>query len=224
MLRLLRRRRHCPQEHLVLSRASRNHGIGLREDGAVTTPVAGSGPGHSGPDVLEETAQRRLYHFSDDGTIERFLPRPAPSDPGLPAGVRAVDAVHAPLYWFPRRCPRVYVWAESDEQQSVLATRFGSDAARILAIESSWIDDIRTAQIYVYEFDAAAFAPDDSPGHFVATTEVSVERRAALGDLIGLHARSDVELRITPRLGPLTDLVLEVGLPYRFMNLRGASR
>ena len=92
-----------------------------------------------------ERTPARLYHFSEDDSIRGFELRPAPSDPGGPLGVRAVDAVHAPLYWFPRRCPRLYVWAECPEQQDLLTDRFGTDAARIVAIESAWLDPVRTS-------------------------------------------------------------------------------
>lgn len=166
----------------------------------------------------------RRYHFSEDPTIARFVPRPAPSDPGRPPGVRVVDAAHAPLYWWPRRCPRVYVWADDADQQAVLTRRFGTDASRVVAFESSWLQQVRDARIHCYEFDADAFVPDDAPGHHVSLGPVEVVRSGPLGDLLSLHARSDVELRITPRLGAVTDQVLRSGLPYRFMNLRVAAR
>lgn len=171
-----------------------------------------------------ERTPARLYHFSEDDSIRGFELRPAPSDPGGPLGVRAVDAVHAPLYWFPRRCPRLYVWAECPEQQDLLTDRFGTDAARIVAIESAWLDPVRTSRIHCYEFAASVFRPDDAPGHFVATEPVQPVRHGPLGDLLALHARSDVEFRMTPRLGALADVVVEAGLPYRFVNLRVATR
>jgi hypothetical protein len=166
----------------------------------------------------------RLYHFSEDGSIERFTPRPAPSNPGGLPGIRVVDAVHAPSYWFPRRCPRVFVWADNADQQRSVNQVFGTDAARLCAVESSWLDQIREATVYCYEFDPGPFVSDDMPGHYVAPQEVPVVRRGVLGDVLALMASSDVELRITPRLGPLTDLVLRSGVQFRFMNLRGARR
>jgi hypothetical protein len=59
-----------------------------------------------------------LYHFSHDPTIAEFVPRPVqvPSRraPGMEwlngPLVWAVDAWHAPTYFFPRDCPRILLW------------------------------------------------------------------------------------------------------------------
>jgi hypothetical protein len=48
-----------------------------------------------------------LYHFSEDPTITRFDPRPHPSHPALPPAVWAIDRERAPMYFFPRDCPRI---------------------------------------------------------------------------------------------------------------------
>lgn len=168
--------------------------------------------------------RRVVYHFSEDGTIDRFAPRPAPSDPSRPPGVWAVGSEHAPLYWFPRHCPRVSVWAVGRAQHEVLRERFATDATRICAAETGWLDRIRDARLYRYEFDMAEFRPEREPGHFVAIEPVEPRAVVELDDLLGLHASAGVELRIAPKLGTLMDHILESGLPYNFVRLRDVRR
>lgn len=184
-------------------------------------------PSHATTDAIEDVTsptRRVVYHFSEDGAIEHFVPRPAPSDPAEPAGVRAVGADHAPLYWFPRHCPRVSVWASTPTQRELLQERFGTDAARICAVESGWLDRIRACHLYRYEFDMAPFRPEGQPGHFVAIEPVAPTARVRLDDLLGMHAAAGVELRLAPKLVHLVDLILASGLPFHIVRLRDIRR
>lgn len=166
-----------------------------------------------------------MYHFSEDGTLKRFAPHVPPTNPSHPPAVWAIDAAHAPLYWFPRDCPRVSVWANGPEQQAVLRDRFGTEATRICAAETGWFDRIRSTRLYRYEFDAAHFEPWElADGQYVASAPVWADRVEALDDLPGLHAAAEVELRITPLLGALVDQVLASGLPFSFVRIRDARR
>ena len=55
--------------------------------------------------------QAPLLHFSEDPSITRFTPHVPATNPGQAPAVWAIDAAHAPVYWFPRDCPRGAVWA-----------------------------------------------------------------------------------------------------------------
>jgi hypothetical protein len=179
------------------------------------------------PDRADTAPHRRVvYHFSEDGSIESFVPRPAPSNPSRAPGVTAVDPEHAPLYWFPRRCPRVSVWATAEEQQEQLTSVFGTHASRICAVETGWLDRIRSCRLYRYEFDSETFAPDEGgePGHLVSPAVLTPLRVQAVDDLLGLHAATNIELRITPLLGSLVDQILVTGLPFGYVRLRDARR
>ena len=184
------------------------------------TVTTGSRPGRA------QAVPTRVFHFSEDGSIRRFAPVVPPSNPGHPPVVWAIDEVHAPLYWFPRRCPRVSVWARDDAERAVLAERFGTDATRLSAAETGWLDQIRACRLHRYEFDPAAFAPStqDVAGQYESPEAVEPIEVVVLDDLLGLHAAADVELRLTPTLGTLTDRILESGLPFGFANLRDARR
>jgi hypothetical protein len=57
-----------------------------------------------------------LHHFSEDPNIVRFDPHVPVTNPEHRAGVWVIDAAHAPLYWFPRDCPRVTVWPRTSQE------------------------------------------------------------------------------------------------------------
>lgn len=100
-----------------------------------------------------------LLHFSEDPSIERFEPHVPATNPSQAPGVWAIDAEHAPVYWFPRNCPRGSVWADTQEQQAMLSERFQTAARRVQVAELDWLERIRSAKLFVYELDPAPFAP-----------------------------------------------------------------
>lgn len=59
-----------------------------------------------------------LYHFSEEPTIGLFDPRAVTKASARPPGrewlngplVWAIDDWHAPMYLFPRDCPRILIW------------------------------------------------------------------------------------------------------------------
>lgn len=172
---------------------------------------------HSRPDVV--------VHYSEDGAIRRFVPHVPPSNPSHPPAVWALDAQHAPMYWFPRNCPRISVWAYDAEQQARLSDLFHTEASRICAAEIAWIDGIRTGRVYEYRFDASRFAPwAEADGQYVSGEVIVPEAVELIDDLLARHVEHDVELRFTPRLGRLMDAMLASGLPFSFVRIRDAQR
>lgn len=166
-----------------------------------------------------------VYHYSEDGTIRRFAPHVPQSNPGHPASVWAIDAQHSPLYWFPRYCPRISVWARDEAEQARFTALFASEASRIVAAETAWMERVRDGKLYRYAFDAGRFQPwQDADGQYITDQVVYPERVELIGDLLALHAAADVELRFTPRLGALMDRILESGLPFSFVRIRDAKR
>lgn len=194
----------------------------MRETGPV------SNPSETDADGVSSTASvvpATLYLLSEDGTHTRFVPHVPQTNPSHPPAVWALDAEHAPLYWFPRNCPRISVWASSPEQQEILTATFQTDASRICAAESRWLDGIRRARVYRYTFDGSQFAPwAAAEGQYVSGEVVHPQAVEALDDLLALHAEAEVELRFTPKLGVLMDEMLASGLPFSFVRIRDARR
>jgi len=164
-----------------------------------------------------------VYHYSEDGSIRRFAPHVPPTNPSHPPAVWTIDAAHSPLYWFPRNCPRISVWATSAAQQELLTATFDTEASRICAAESHWLTRVRDASIYRYSFEATQFAPwTEADGQYITGDVVYPDSVDVLGDLLALHADAEVELRFTPRLGVLMDQMLASGLPFSFVRIRDA--
>jgi hypothetical protein len=161
-----------------------------------------------------------LFHFSEDPGIGSFVPHIPRTNPLQAPAVWAIDARHAPLYWFPRDCPRGTVWANDDTDQARLTATFLTSAVRLHAAESSWLERIRAAKLFVYEFDPAPFQPwPAAEGHFVAHVPVEPITVRPLGDVLALHADAGIELRFTPDLTSFWIAVVTSGLPFSGVRL-----
>jgi hypothetical protein len=166
-----------------------------------------------------------VFHYTEDGTISRFVPHVPQTNPSHPPAVWAIDHEHSPLYWFPRDCPRISVWATDAAQQAVLSDRFETDARRICAAETGWVERIRSGRVYRYSFDAEQFRPwDQADGQYICDRAVSPLDVEPIDDLIEMHTAAEVELRFTPRLGTLMDAMLQSSLPFSFVRIRNALR
>ncbi len=148
-----------------------------------------------------------LFHFSHDPTIERFTPHVPATNPSQPPLVWAIDAEHAPLYWFPRDCPRVTAWPRNPDEQAEFRHAFCTTASRVHAIELSWLSTLQSTVLFRYRFDRSAFRPwTEAPGQWItdiAVEPIEVER---FDDLIGHHVSAGIELRAVPNLWPVRDL------------------
>lgn len=164
-------------------------------------------------------AQDVLYHFSEDPSIECFVPHVPPTNPGQPPAVWAIDAYHAPLYWFPRDCPRVTAWPRHRDDMPAFRAAWHTAAHRVHAIETQWLERLRTVTLYRYGLPTPAFQPwPDAQGQWISRRTVEPLTVQPVGDLLTLHASSAIELRITPSLWPLRDLA-QAG-PWSFSIVR----
>ena len=167
---------------------------------------------------MRAEARPRLFHFSDDPSIEVFEPRPvrvaADRGPGLDwlngPLVWAVDDQRQAVYTFPRDCPRILVWPTERTTPQDRATWWGSRTCSMIAhVEWAWLDRLRTDTIYRYELPAGEFEPlpGDADGWmWVARVSVTPLRRDTIDDLLGALATMAVELRVMDSLLPLRDV------------------
>lgn len=150
-----------------------------------------------------------LYHFSENPLIERFVPHVPRTNPDHPPAVWAIDEAHAPLYWFPRDCPRVAVWPLPGTTDA-FAAAFDTQAHRLHVIEAGWLARMHTTTVYRYTLDATPFRrwpPAD--GQFISDGEVVPRAVEPIGDLVVAHRSAGIELRVVPSLWPLRDLAVE---------------
>lgn len=164
-------------------------------------------------------APGEVLHFSEDPTITRFVPHVAATARQPEAYVWAVDHDLAPAYWFPRDCPRALAWPGPDTTERDRAWLGGQ---RVHAVEYGWLARIRTAVLYAYRFDAAAFRPFGDSA-VVATRPVDpLGPPERVGDLFDLHERAGIELRVRADLWPFWDEVVGRTLCFSGIRLRNA--
>ncbi len=166
-----------------------------------------------------------VLHFSDDPSISVFRPHVPRTQPEAEPYVWAIDEEHAPLYWFPRDCPRVTFWPGPETPQEVVERFFAhTRARRIHAIESGWLERMRTASLFVYTLASGPFEPyPEADGHWVSRDVVEPVSVEPVGDLLSRHAEAGIELRITPSLWELNDAVVPSGLRFSMVRLRNAA-
>jgi len=166
-----------------------------------------------------------LWHFSEDPSLGRFRPRPAAADPAKPPLVWAVDTRHAPMFWFPRDCPRGCVWPVTATTAEDLERFFGqTSATRIHVIEADWLERLRACRLYAYQLPAQNFRPHDVVGgYWIGDEEVNALDRVDVGDLLAAHVSAGIELRVTPSIWPFWSRVAASSLEFSGSRLRNAS-
>ncbi len=170
---------------------------------------------------------KRLFHVSDRGDIAVFEPRPARVEHTQPVAEPVVWAIADRLlhnYLLPRDCPRVTFYARSDSDPADVARLLGvTTAGHVVAIETGWLDAVRQATLWLYEFTPDGFRRhDDGAGYYVAGHAVAPLSVGRIDDVLAELTRRDVELRVTPSLWPLRDAVLASSLQFSFIRMAHA--
>jgi hypothetical protein len=197
------------------------HQFGQRQTGAMDASDARS-PRDAAPPYLGE-GPPALWHFSEDPGLSRFLPRVGSESPGEPL-VWAVDTRHAPLYWFPRECPRGCIWESSSTTRDDRERFFGlSAASRIHVIESSWFDAVRACHLYGYELAPDGFERHGVGGYWTSRSPVVAVGRHEVGELLDRHVAAGFELRVTPSIWPFWKQVAASTLEFSGCRLRNAA-
>jgi hypothetical protein len=166
-----------------------------------------------------------LYHFSEEPDIAVFRPHRAPTSDRDDELVWAIDEWHAPLYYFPRQCPRACFWPGTQTSDEDRERFFGGvDARMVIAVESRWLGRIRSTRLYRYEMPEASFVLNDATaGHWVSRKAVEPLSVEPIDDLIGAIAVAGAELRITPTIVDLWRRVIASTLEFSGTRLRNAE-
>jgi hypothetical protein len=164
-----------------------------------------------------------LWHFSEDPSLGFFAPRPSTSAPDKPL-VWAVDTRHAPMFWFPRDCPRGCIWPVSTTTPADLERFFGqSGATRVHVIEGGWLERVRACRLYAYRLPGDAFSPHEVGGYWVAEQPVESVERVTVDDPLARHAAAGIELRVTPSIWPFWRRVTASTVAFSGSRLRNAA-
>ena len=167
----------------------------------------------------------RLYHFSEDPNIRQFAPHVPVTGAGEEPLVWAVDEERAHIYYFPRQCPRVTFYASESTSAEDRERFLGHTAApRVVAIESGWLDAMRTTSLYRYEFGPAGFElQDETAGYWVSRETVTPVSMEPVGDLLAALTNAGAEVRIMPSLWPLYEAVIASTLQFSIIRWRNAA-
>jgi len=172
-------------------------------------------------DLLAREAAPR---YAGEGPFGRFRPHAPAADPEARPLVWAVDTRHAPMFWFPRDCPRGCVWAKSATTAEDRERFFGQTAAtRLHVMETGWLRRMRECSLYAYRLPAGPFRPHEVGGYWVADEPVDALERAVIDDLVGRHADAGIELRITPSIWPFWRRVATSTLAFSGCRLRNSA-
>ncbi|HEX6468400.1 MAG TPA: hypothetical protein VF069_04840 [Streptosporangiaceae bacterium] len=166
-----------------------------------------------------------LWHFSEDPSLGTFRPHTPNTNPEAPPLVWAVDTRHAPMFWFPRDCPRGCIWPVSTTTPGDRERFFGQSAAgRVHVVEAGWLRRIRDCRLYAYRMPPEAFRPHDTVGgYWVSGEEVDAIDRVVVDDLLGRHADAHIELRVTPTIWPFWRRVTASTVEFSGSRLRNAA-
>jgi hypothetical protein len=165
-----------------------------------------------------------LWHFSEDPSLGRFRPRPPTANREGPPLVWAVDTRHAPMFWFPRDCPRGCIWPVSATTTEDRERFFGQSAAtRIHVMEAGWLGRMQDCRLYAYRLPTGPFRAHEVGGYWVADEPVDAIDQVIIDDLAGRHARAGIELRITPSIWPFWRQVANSTVGFSGSRLRNSA-
>ena len=184
------------------------------DDRPAAPPYRGEGP-------------HAVWHYSEDPTITVFRPQRVQQGPSadLEPRVWAVDTRHAPMFWFPRDCPRGTAWASERTTETDRDRFFGhTESGRIHVIEHGWLERLMTCELYAYRLPEAPFEPQGVGGYWCTEATVEPLELVPVGDLLLRHAEAEIELRITPSIWTWWRDVARSSLEFSGSRLRNCGR
>ena len=161
-----------------------------------------------------------LFHLSEEKGIERFDPRPSDYTPE--PVVWAISEERLCNYLLPRDCPRVTFYAGLSTSKADIQQFLGESRA-VIAVESSWLERIRSSRLYGYHLPGENFeCLDQCAGYFISRVSVVPDGVEVFDDLVGDIVKRDVELRFMPSLRTLRDAVVASTLEFSLIRMRNA--
>ncbi len=168
----------------------------------------------------------RLFHVSEDESIEQFEPR-RPTRQDLDQNTKLVWAINeARLVNFltPRDCPRVTFYATPDSTQEDIDRYIGNtDVSSVIAIEHAWFRRMKETRLTIYEFDPTGFTLQDAIAGYYVSDKIQVPiGMATINDLYAAIFERNAELRVLPNLWPLCKVVKSSSLGYSMCRMKNA--
>jgi hypothetical protein len=153
----------------------------------------------------------RLFHFSDNGSIDHFEPRPVlvpstrrPGEEWLNGPlVWAVDEDHEATYLFPRETARILLWATKSTTASDREQWLGPSHDVVAYVETHGLAQLREAVLYRYELPATTFTPTSDDWMWVSRHLVVPESVERIDNLELQLRNRGVDVRVSHDLDSL---------------------
>jgi hypothetical protein len=101
--------------------------------------------------------------------------------------------------------------------------RFLGSSPAVVAVESGWLEQLRSCRLYCYHLPPATFeCIDECAGYFVSRLPVIPARVEVFDDVLAELLSRGVELRFVPSLWPLRDAVVASSLQFSLIRMRNA--
>ena len=113
----------------------------------------------------------RLFHISEDGYIEKFIPRRSKEIWEYKNYVWAIEEEKIQNYLLPRDCPRICLMSKDD---FVLENYLVSDKKSYIIIPFYWKERLENSVLFRYEFDPINFKLIDSIAGYYVSEHVEV--------------------------------------------------
>ena len=110
-----------------------------------------------------------------------------------------------------------------DDAGAVRDNRAALKLALKLERDPAWLEQMREAVLYRYEFAPDGFVPwADADGQWVSDRAVVPTRVTPVGDLLAAHVQAEIELRIVPSLWPLRDVAATSEFEFSLVRMHNA--
>ena len=164
-----------------------------------------------------------LYHFSENPSLECFVPRPPLAHPDKEARVWAIDDWHSPLYFLPSDCPRATFWPVESTTETDRRLFWPDDRVRmVIAIEHVWFERLLNTRVYRYRMPEGSFVSCGDHGAHVSEATVVPLAVEDVGPLWKAMAESSVDLRVMPSLRAFAHLLMDTTFHWSFIRMRNA--
>ncbi|WP_082034278.1 DUF6886 family protein [Cohnella kolymensis] len=138
----------------------------------------------------------RLFHFSEESSIEIFVPRVKENRRDMPPVVWAIDDAHEFTFYFPRDCPRIVYTRSNEITDEDNIKFFGTTKSDIVVtVENDWYERIKRTTIYRYRLPTDGFRQGENFRHFRHTGQ-PLDSRLALGQILALRFAEDEEFLV----------------------------
>jgi len=169
-----------------------------------------------------------LFHISENKQIQIFEPRPVIEESHNLKDEKVVWAINKEKlinYIFPRECPRIIYYKDEKTSIKDLSELFSKPSiARVVIVESGWIEKMISSTIYKYVFDSKHFELFDSiAGYYISRKPIKPIDRVEINNLLSELLKENIELKIMDSIIDLVDRVKTSTVQYSMIRMRNAN-